>query len=346
MSQQKVLAVSKRPHTLDGLVGQEKIISLLKEQEKSERLPHFYLISGTIGSGKTTLARIIALALQIGKFDDVKESDYINYNKYDIMEINAANDNSVDFIRGLIKKLAYTPMSFGDITSRVKVVILDESHQLTSAAQNALLTETEDSMSHVFFIFVTSVESKIIAALKRRAFILQPCLLTDDAIHKLITSSLPTTAHTDIDAKKLIEFQQELIENGTRSAGIILQALERLLCGFSVKESVTFVDSSTKLDTFAICQNVAKGSWENTASLAKTMEKGDIYSVRQCVYGYLKTILLKSSGQKAIVLSNAILVLGNYTEEVAPFLANLCLACNELSRKSSTLESSVLKKIK
>ena len=92
-SQDRVLALSMRPKCLDELVGQEELISTLTSQFASNRIPHFYIISGPIGAGKTTLSRILALILQTQiKCESIKDLNNLpwnDYKKYDIHEKQA-----------------------------------------------------------------------------------------------------------------------------------------------------------------------------------------------------------------------------------------------------------------
>src|SRR4051794_1808865 len=114
----RVLALSMRPKSLDELVGQDKMVECISNQFATGRMPHFYLISGPIGSGKTTFARILARDL---------------LHPAEIEEINAANKTGVDDVRALVDKMRYKPVH----PKKNRVVILDEAHQLSNSAQNA-----------------------------------------------------------------------------------------------------------------------------------------------------------------------------------------------------------------
>ena len=152
MKRKRVLA-ELRPTTLAALVGQDALKDTLERQLESGRLPHLFVIGGPTGSGKTTLARI--LARRIDGFTQ---------------ELNAANTNGVDDMRRLVESMQYKPLP----PHKSRTVILDEAHQLTVPAQNVLLTEVEDAPEHVFYIFCTSNPGKLIAPLRRRAFLVTP----------------------------------------------------------------------------------------------------------------------------------------------------------------------------
>jgi DNA polymerase III delta prime subunit len=321
----RVLALSMRPSTLNELVDQDDIIKTIQSQFDSTRIPHFFIISGQIGVGKTTLARLLALIIQIGSTDlpeNVKLSDY------DIQEINAANKTGVDDMRQLVETMKYQPMS----PSKAKVVILDESHQLTMAAQSALLKETEDAPKHSYYIFCTSHINKILAALQRRAYIITPKCLTEEGVKKLIER-----------AKERVEFEESidpLVEclnfHNINSAGLVLQAAERYFNGLPANESVLCTSENPSLDTMALCRHVSKGEWKQATLILKEVSKNDVVMVRSCLLGYLKTILLKSVGPKALVTAKAIQLIANSvtTEDstsLTSFLSAVCLACDKFT---------------
>ena len=327
----RVLSLSLRPTSLQNYLGQDDLVTLLENQLVSGRIPHFYIIHGPIGSGKTTLARILALALQL---DPAKgearlqpsETDWKNYKKYEIREINAANQNGIDDIRAMIESMRYKPIH----PSRARIVIMDEAHQITSAAQNTLLTETEDVASHIYYIFCTSNISKIIPALQRRAYIMCPKPLPKSAIHDLLEKAKKVSDNNE-DTTPLLN---ALVENGITSPGLVLQAAEKFLSGLPAEESV-FQNDITNLDTMAICRAVAGGGWGPTAKLLKPMVKTDIIMVKNSVLGYLKSVLMNATGNRALALSKAIRSIGddNGNDNLPVFLANICVGCEFIAAR-------------
>lgn len=309
----RVLALSMRPTGLHELIGQENIVESIEKQIKSGRLPHFFIISGPVGAGKTTLARILSHKI-IGSAD--------------VQEINAANKNGVDDIRDLVERMKYKPV----YPSKHKVVILDEAHQLTQPAQNALLTETEDVANHVFYIFCTSAITKIIPGLKRRAFIINPEPLKHSHIKQLIQYAIDAVSRSDVDIDSL---SLALQEASVTSPGLVLQATERYLSGLSASNSVLFTNDS-KIDPLLLCRAVASGQWSSCSQMLNEATKNDIPALRNSVLGYLKAILLKSTGSKAINISKAITHMAVDTiraDEGAAlplFIASVCMACDSI----------------
>lgn len=331
----RVLALSLRPKILDDLVGQDCITSTLQAQFDTGRIPHFFIIHGPVGAGKTTLARILSLALQLDTSRNrlqLSDLDWQDYRRYDIHEINAANKNGIDDVRTIVEMMKYRPMGI----SRAKVVIMDEAHQLTIPAQNALITETEDVAPTVFYIFCTSAINKIIPALQRRAYMITPKPLTDEDIATLLKKAADITGF-DGEVEPL---QEALATNAVNSPGLVLQAAEKYFSGIPAYESV-YNCESTKVDTMAICRAIATGSWKETSALLKDVSKGDCIMVRNCVLGYLKTMMLKQVGSKASAIAKAIHVIAatiNIEDNVflPALMASICLACEHIRMWSST----------
>ena len=160
----KVLALKYRPQVPEDLIGQEVIIETIVNGIKSEKIPNAYLFTGIRGVGKTTIARIIAKALNCKNGIDnlCKEkfcencSSIINSNHIDILEMDAASKTGVDDIRDLIEFSRYGPTS-----AKYKIFIIDEVHMLSKQAFNALLKTLEEPPNYLKFIFATTEIKKI-----------------------------------------------------------------------------------------------------------------------------------------------------------------------------------------
>lgn len=333
MSNDRVLALSMRPRCFAEMVGQEHMLAVLESQWHSGRIPHFFIVAGPIGIGKTTLARLIALSLQCPGTDPFDPDATLPWSRrFDIREINAANRNGVDEIRAIIESMRHVPMA----PSVAKVVIMDEAHQLTGAAQNALLTETEDVARHVYYIFCTSQLTKLLPALRRRAYILTPATLDRDAIATLLTKAKEQNGNPKIPIEPLLD---ALVSQDVSSAGIVLQAAEKYFAGSSAVESATLSCQNPKIDTMALCRALVKGDWTACAAILKDATKTDVFPLRACILGYLRTVLLNSSGARAGWVSKAMQALCETDVDdnviLPSFLAACCTACGRLGAKPS-----------
>lgn len=150
-----------RPVDFDNVYGQEEVVTVIKNAINNNMVSHAYLFCGPRGTGKTTIAKIIARMVNCENLIDGKPCgkcyNCINFlNSNDIVEIDAASNNGVDEIRELRDKINLVPSN-----SKYKVYIIDEVHMLTTQAFNALLKTLEEPPSHVIFILATTEPHKI-----------------------------------------------------------------------------------------------------------------------------------------------------------------------------------------
>jgi DNA polymerase-3 subunit gamma/tau len=160
-----------RPARFDQVVGQEHITTTLKNAVAAGRLGHAYLFSGPRGTGKTTIARLVAKAANCHDEDLTQRPCNtcppclaVNDGRYlDLIEIDAASNTGVDDIRDLREKINFAPSE-----GRFKVYIIDEVHMLSVAAFNALLKTLEEPPQHAIFILATTEEHKVLLTIKSR----------------------------------------------------------------------------------------------------------------------------------------------------------------------------------
>ena len=165
----KALYRTYRPTTFDEVAGQEHIVKTLKNALASDKIAHAYLFAGPRGTGKTTMAKLLAKALNceegIGHQCNTCKNclGILDGSHPDVIEIDAASNNGVDNIRELIDKVKY-----GTILGKYKVYIIDEVHMLSQGAFNALLKTLEEPPSHVIFILATTEPHKILPTILSR----------------------------------------------------------------------------------------------------------------------------------------------------------------------------------
>lgn len=158
-----------RPQTFDEVVGQKAVVATLKNAIKENKIAHAYLFCGPRGTGKTTMARLFAKALNcqngIGKQCNNCDScqAIIKGEHPDVVEIDAASNSTVDSVRQLIDSVSYQP-----IMSRYKIYIIDEVHNMSNSAFNALLKTLEEPPSFVVFILATTEPQKILPTILSR----------------------------------------------------------------------------------------------------------------------------------------------------------------------------------
>jgi len=171
----KVIARKYRPQTFREIVGQQHVTKTLANAINSNRVAHAYIFSGVRGVGKTTIARILAKALNCEKGATADPDgtcascvEISEGRSLDVIEIDAASNRGIDQIRELREMVRYAPAN-----SRYKVVILDEAHQLTGDASNALLKTLEEPPPGVVFILATTRADELVDTIKSRAQLFQ-----------------------------------------------------------------------------------------------------------------------------------------------------------------------------
>ena len=270
-----VLALKYRPQVPRDLIGQEVIIETIVNGIKSEKTPNAYLFTGIRGVGKTTIARIIAKALNCKNgIDNLCENNFcencnsiINSNHIDVLEMDAASKTGVDDVRDLIDFSRYGPTS-----AKYKIFIIDEVHMLSKQAFNALLKTLEEPPSYLKFIFATTEIKKIpVTVVSRCQRYDLSRIKSDDLFQYLKKISLKENGNITDEALKLIV---KISEGSVRDS---LSLLDRGLMNNLEGEKLTlekaqkiygYFDKSFLIE---LIEHIFKGDEENVIKLYRKL---------------------------------------------------------------------------
>lgn len=270
-----VLARKYRSQTFDDVIGQDPIGQTFKNAIKTDRVAHAYLFTGTRGVGKTTMARVLAKALNCLAVDAptiepcCKCDSCLAVNlgeDIDVIEIDGATNNGVEQVRELRQNAIYRPAR-----ARFKIYIIDEVHMLTIPAFNALLKILEEPPSHVKFIFATTEPNKVIATIQSR------CQRFD---FKNIGPAKIAEQLKSILGQEKIKYEDDLIlplakmANGSMRDGLSL--LDRLIS--------TGVEplSASLLEEFLGCPNSEK-IWNLIEQIGNSEDAGTLAAIEELI---------------------------------------------------------------
>ncbi|MFB2880675.1 DNA polymerase III subunit gamma/tau [Floridanema aerugineum] len=262
-----------RPRTLSELAGQEYIQRTLANAIKANKIAPAYLFAGERGVGKTSTARIFAKSLNCnatdkptvtpcGKCQSCRSIE--KGNSLDVVEIDAASHNGVEDARTLIERAHFAPAM-----SRYRIFVLDECHQLTSQAQNALLKCIEEPPANVVFILCTTEAHKLLATISSRCQVFHFRVLAIHAIVQQLTMIADSESIAISDEAKVAIAR--IAEGGLRDA---LQLLDQLsLLGEEITSSHVLELSGriSESDLITILQSIRSGDTLKLLQLSREL---------------------------------------------------------------------------
>jgi len=233
-----------RPKEWNEVVGQDHVVTTLKNAIAADRVAHAYLFAGSRGTGKTTLARLLAKAVNCTNPDPAKrpcnECEHckaVNDNRFmDLIEIDAASNTSVDDVRDLRDKINFSPSQ-----GKYKIYIIDEVHMLSTQAFNALLKTLEEPPPHAIFVLATTEIHKIPAT------VLSRCQRHE--FRRVPVGEIVTQLKMILKAEKIQADDDALIQIARQSAGGMRDAISLLDQLSSMGGKITLALAQTVLGT-------------------------------------------------------------------------------------------------
>lgn len=261
-----------RPKDFEDVKGQEHIVTTLKNQIKADRIGHAYLFCGTRGTGKTTIAKILARAVNCEHPVDGSPCNtcktckaILEGTSMNVIEIDAASNNGVDNIREIREEVAYRPTE-----GRYKVYIIDEVHMLSTGAFNALLKTLEEPPSYVIFILATTEAHKIPITILSRCQRYDFRRITVETIARRLTELMEKEGN-DVE-EKAIRYIAKAADGSMRDA---LSLLDQCIA-FYLGETLTYekvLENLGAVDTDIFSGLLRKILKQDTTGAVKTLEE-------------------------------------------------------------------------
>lgn len=271
----KPLHTKYRPKTFDDMVGNEYVLFNLKNALEEKSHPHVFLIHGMRGSGKTSLAYVLANEL------DCEQVDYYN----------VANERGIDTAREIIDSARYRPFK-----GKNKMYIIDEFHQTQVAFQNALLNILEETPEHAYFCICTTNPEKIIETIKDRCYAVEVKPLSKPDGRKLLDGVMKKEKRKPV-SEKVFNAIYSSSEGRPRAMLIFLNKFLSLKGDEELTSELLQIEDEAQAQVNLLCQALMnKESWKRVKGIITTLLKQDATkdpeSIRRMILGYFSAVAL------------------------------------------------------
>ncbi len=335
MDSYQTIAKKYRPHTFAEVKEQEAIVTTLKNALRFNRIGNAYLLCGPHGTGKTTLARLFAKAINCTERKEAQEPcnqcrnclDIQRGSALDVIEIDGASNRGIDDIRQLTETVGYAP-----VQGKYKIYIIDEVHMLTKEAFNALLKTLEEPPSHVLFLFATTEPHKVLPTIISRC---QRFDLKRISPHAIVAKlqTIAADAHLDIHPNALHLIAAHA-EGSLRDAE---SSLDQIACFAAPPITASDVEKSLNLISldllFELDQAVVASDLSFAFSLTATLFKSGasmIHFLHALSHHYRHLMLIKVTPQHEPPPHLSESQIAHYKAMASSYSSEQCLAILDL----------------